>query len=65
MANSQRFQTLQVELGADNVRAILKASNAAEHTEQICYHSHPSLPKCFRRWAQCVSGLGSCYITVI
>ena len=36
-------------IGADNIHAALKASNAAEHTEQICSRPRPSLPKRFRR----------------
>ena len=36
-------------IGADNVHAVPEASNAAEHTEQICSWTHPSLPKRFRR----------------
>ena len=37
------------------VRIVPKASNAAEHTEQICSRTRPSLPKRFRRpkfWAR-------------
>ena len=43
-------------IGADNVHAALKASNAAEHTGQICSQPRPSVPKRFRRptvWPVC------------
>ena len=35
--------------GADNIHAAPKASNAAEHTKQICFRPRPSLHKRFRR----------------
>ena len=40
---------LCIRIGADNVRAAPKASNAAEHTKRICSQPRPSPPKHFRR----------------
>ena len=51
-------------IGADNIRAAPKASNAAEHTKHICSWPYPSLPKRFRR--PTVGPMCSClYIPVL
>ena len=42
------YSDIACGIGADNVPAASKASNAAEHTEQICSQTPLSLPKCFR-----------------
>ena len=48
-------------IGWDNVHAAPKASNAAEHTEQICSRPRPSLPSALdvQRLGRCVPALKS------